>query len=57
MREVEEVKMEKGDLYVVKQGVRHKPTGKMAQVMVIEKKGVLDGSGEIAKSIRGQLAK
>jgi mannose-6-phosphate isomerase-like protein (cupin superfamily) len=52
--EVEEVKMEKGDLYVVKQGVRHKPTGKMAQVMIIEKKGVLDGSGEIAKSIGGQ---
>jgi mannose-6-phosphate isomerase-like protein (cupin superfamily) len=51
--EVEEVKMEKGDLYVVKQGVRHKPTGKMAQVMVIEKKGVLDGNGEIAKNIGG----
>jgi hypothetical protein len=29
----------------------------MAQVMVIEKKGVLDGSGEIAKSIWGQLTK
>ena len=51
--EVEEVKMEKGDLYIVKQGVRHKPTGKMAQVMVIEKKGVLDGNGEIAKNIGG----
>jgi len=49
--EVEEVKMETGDLYVVKQGVTHKPTGKMAQVMVIEKRGVVDGKGEIAKSI------
>jgi mannose-6-phosphate isomerase-like protein (cupin superfamily) len=48
---VEEVKMEKGDLYVVEQGVRHRPTGKMAQVVVIERKGVVDGSGEIAKRI------
>ncbi|KUJ14649.1 uncharacterized protein LY89DRAFT_686338 [Mollisia scopiformis] len=48
---VEEVKMQAGDLFVVPKGVRHRPIGKEARVMVIEKKGVLDGSGGLAQPI------
>lgn len=48
---MEDVKMKEGDLYVVEKGVRHKPIGNMARVVVIEKKGVLDGSGGLAKPV------
>jgi mannose-6-phosphate isomerase-like protein (cupin superfamily) len=48
---VQEVKMKEGDLFVVERGVRHRPIGDMARVMVVEKKGVLDGSGVLAKPI------
>lgn len=49
---VEQVHMKEGDLFVVKKGVVHRPVGKEARVMVIEKVGVVDGSGGIAKPIK-----
>ena len=48
---VEEMKMQPGNLFVVPKGVKHRPIGEEARVMVIEKKGVLDGSGGLAKPV------
>ncbi|KAF8857081.1 hypothetical protein BDZ45DRAFT_450319 [Acephala macrosclerotiorum] len=50
-RRGEEVKMQAGDLFVVPKGVKHRPIGREARVMVIEKKGVWDGSGGLAKPV------
>ncbi|KAE8445594.1 hypothetical protein EG329_013227 [Mollisiaceae sp. DMI_Dod_QoI] len=52
---VEEVKMQAGDLFAVPKGVKHRPIGKEARVMVIEKKGVFDGSGGLAKPVEQGL--
>lgn len=49
--EIENVEMKEGDSYVVKKGVRHRPFGNMARVVIIEQKGVRDGSGGLAKSV------
>lgn len=54
---VEEVKMKAGDLYVVPKGVKHRPNGEEARVMIIEKKGVRDGSGGLAKPIEVEGSK
>lgn len=44
----EVVKLNQGDVYVVPRGVMHRPIGKNANVMVVEKKGVVDGRGKLA---------
>lgn len=49
--------MKVGDLFVVPKGVRHRPNGEEAKVLIIEKKGVKDGSGGFAKPIEVEESK
>jgi len=50
-KDAADVKMKTGDIFVVPRGMVHRPVGKQAHVLIMEKKGVPGGNGQIAKEI------
>ncbi|RDW82871.1 hypothetical protein BP6252_03983 [Coleophoma cylindrospora] len=48
---VEIINIKVGDFFVVPKAVFHRPVGKSAHVLVVEKKGIPGGNGEMVKEI------